>query len=167
MRGVARWGGGHQDEAQCFQLVILHSNITYINIVRNTFTFICVFFFRFLGACGQHTTKCHLHMGISPGDRGVMNSLFNPTCCLLPPLSLTKLELCRHFLHKVTGSLLPCWFHAQMPVTKSYHSLWKEICISRHYIDCLVFQPFCRMPRQSIECLFFQSFYRMSRHSIE
>ena len=157
MRGVAQWGGGRQDDAHallsvCFHLAILHSNITCINNFCNTFTFTCVFF-QFLGARDQHTTKCHLHMGISPGDRGVTASLFNPTCSLLPPLSSTKLELCRHFLYQVTGSLLSCWPHAQMPVTNSHHSLWKDICISRHSIECLDGQVFYRMPSHSIECL--------------
>ena len=124
-------------------------------------------FFLFLGACNQHTKKCHLHMDISPGDRGITNSLFNPTCSLLPPLSSTKLELCRHFLYQVTGSLLSCWPHAQMPVTKSHHSLWKDICISRHSKECLVGQAFYRMPGHSIDCLAFQSLYRMPKQSIK
>ena len=60
---------------------------------------------------------------ISPGDRGVMASLFNPTCSLLLTLPLAKLELCCHFLYQVTGSFLSCRPYAQKPVTKSHHSL--------------------------------------------
>ena len=91
-------------------------------------------FFQFLGACDQHTTKCHLHMGICPEDREVTTSMFNLTCSLLPSLSSTKLELCHQFLYQVTGSLLPYWPRAQMPVTKSHHSSWKDICIFSHCI---------------------------------
>ena len=99
--GVRTMHIAHALLSACFHLVILHSNFTYIDILGNTFTYICVFFFQFLGACDQHTTKWYLQMGISPGDKGVTTSLFNPTCSLLPPLSLTKLELfsTNHFLY--------------------------------------------------------------------
>ena len=143
MPGAARWGGGRQDDAQCFQLLTWHSNITLR--YQHFMEYFCFPCFLFLGACDQHITRCHLHIDISPGHKGVMPFLFNPACSLLLPLSSTKLELCRHFLYQVTGSLLSSWPYAQKPVTKSHHSLWKDIYISRHSIECLNSQSFYRM----------------------
>ena len=100
-------------------------------------------FFSILGACDQHTTKCHLHMGISPGDRGVTSCLTRHTLCSHP----YHRQNCNYAATFSTKSLaLFC------PAGLMLKCLWRSLII--HY------EKTCAYPGILCECLDAQVFYK-------
>ena len=134
MRGVARWGGGRQDDVHallsaCFHLAILHSNITCINILCNTFTFICVFFnFRRMRSAHYKKPLTHGHQPWGQRGHGLSvqpDMLSAPTPIIdkigtMPPLSPQShwlssalLASCSNALDEVSSFIIKRHMHIQ------------------------------------------------------